>query len=78
MPSPTPHQGLRDLVQDKGQGQEGITMEVPGVSVKLFIKFFAIPKGEDNIRMVYNVTANKLNEAVWVPMFWLPTIDTLV
>jgi len=28
--------------------------------------------------MVYDATANKLNEAVWVPSFWLPTIDTLV
>jgi hypothetical protein len=28
--------------------------------------------------MVYDVTANKLNESVWVPTFWLPTIDPLV
>jgi hypothetical protein len=41
----------------------------PGMSVKSFIKYFAVPKGKDNIRMVYNATANKLNEAVWVPTF---------
>jgi hypothetical protein len=46
--------------------------------VKSFIKYFAVPKGEDNIHLVYNATANKLNEAVWVPTFWLPTIDLLV
>ncbi len=51
---------------------------MPGVSVKLFIKYFAIPKGEGNIHMVYDATANKLNKAVWVPTFWLPTINTLV
>jgi hypothetical protein len=28
--------------------------------------------------MVYNATANKLNDVVWVPTFWLPTIDLLV
>jgi hypothetical protein len=46
--------------------------------VKSYIKYFAVPKGEDDIRMVYDATANKLNEAVWVPTFWLPTIDLLV
>ncbi len=49
-----------------------------GMSVKWFIKYFAVPKGKDNICMVYNATANKLNKAVWAPLFWLPTIDTLV
>jgi hypothetical protein len=51
---------------------------MPGMFVKLFIKYFALPKGEDDIRMVYNATVNKLNKAVWLPMFWLPRIDILV
>ena len=46
--------------------------------VKSYIKFFAVPKGEDDICMVYDTTANKLHEAVWVPTFWLPTIDSLL
>ena len=46
--------------------------------VKSYIKYFAVPKGEDDICIVYNATANKLNEAVWVTTFWLPTIDLLV
>jgi hypothetical protein len=46
-----------------------------GITIKLYIKYFAVPKGEDNIRMVYDATANRLNEAVWVPTFWLPTIN---
>ncbi len=37
-----------------------------------------MPKGEDDIRLVYDATANQLNECVWVPTFWLPTIDSLV
>ncbi len=50
-----------------------------GIKVKLLIKYFAVPKGEDNIRMlVYDTTANKLNDCVWVPTFWLLTIDLLV
>ncbi len=46
--------------------------------VKLFIKYFAVPKGEDDIHLVYDANSNTLNEAVWVPTFWLPTIDLLV
>jgi hypothetical protein len=49
-----------------------------GIKVKLLIKYFAAPKGEDDIRIVYNPSANKLNDCVWVPTSWLPTIDLLV
>jgi len=52
-----------------------LTTDLP---IKSFIKFFAVPKGEDDIRLVYDATANKLNECVWVPSFWLPTINSLV
>ncbi len=46
--------------------------------MKLLIKYFVVPKGEDDIRLVYDATANKLNQCVWVPTFWLPTVDLLV
>ena len=49
-----------------------------GTKIKSMIKYFAVPKGEDDIRMVYDATANHLNECVWVPTFWLPTIDSLI
>jgi hypothetical protein len=49
-----------------------------GIKVKSLIKYFAVPKGEDDICLVYDATANKLNNCVWVPTFWLPTIDSLV
>ncbi len=48
------------------------------IKVKSLIKYFAVPKGEDDIKLVYNAAANCLNECVWVPTFWLPTIDTLL
>jgi hypothetical protein len=50
----------------------------PSSTVKSHIKYFAVPKGEDDVRLVYDATANGLNECVWSPSFWLPTIDTLV
>ncbi len=46
-----------------------------GITIKSYIKYFTVPKGEDDIQMVYDTTNNKLNEVVWVPTFWLPTID---
>ena len=39
---------------------------------------FAVPKGDNDIRMVYDATGNGLNQCVWVPTFWLPTTNTLI
>ena len=36
--------------------------------------FFQVPKGEDDICIVYNLTACGLNDALWAPSFWMPTI----
>jgi len=49
-----------------------------GLDLKSLIKYFAVPKGLDDIRIVYDGTASGLNDAVWAPSFWLPTIDSLV
>ena len=46
--------------------------------VRSLISFFAVPKGLEDIRMVYEGTTSKFNEAVWVPTFGLPTIATLL
>jgi hypothetical protein len=35
-----------------------------GITIKSLIKYFAVPKGKDNVRLVYDATANKLNECV--------------
>ena len=47
-----------------------------GIKIKSLVKYFAVPKGEDDVQMVYNATANKLNDNVWVPLFYLSTIDS--
>lgn len=46
--------------------------------VKSLINYFAVPKGDDDIRMVYDGTASGFNEAVWVPNVGLPNIETLL
>jgi hypothetical protein len=46
--------------------------------IKSLIKYFAVPKGLSDVRIIYDATASSLNEAVWAPSLWLPTIDSLV
>jgi hypothetical protein len=48
------------------------------LDIKALIKYFAVPKGLDDIRIVYDATASGLNACVWAPSFWLPTVDTLL
>jgi hypothetical protein len=53
-------------------------LRTTGVNVRSYIKYFAVPKGEDDIRIVYDATANQLNKCVRVPTLWLPTIDSFL
>ena len=48
------------------------------VKLHSLIKYFAIPKGEGDWRVVYNVGANSLNDCVWAPPFYLPSVDALL
>ena len=47
----------------------------PGTVTSL-TSFFSVPKGKDDVRMVYDATASGLNESIWVPHFPLPTIES--
>jgi hypothetical protein len=44
--------------------------------VSSLTSFFAVPKGNNDIRMVYNASISGLNDSIWVPRFPLPTIQT--
>ena len=46
--------------------------------VKSITGFFDVPKGESDIRMVYDATKCGLNAALWTPNFFLPTIDSIL
>jgi hypothetical protein len=43
--------------------------------VESLTSFFSVPKGEEDIRMVYDGTKSGLNDAMWAPWFALPTIE---
>ena len=40
--------------------------------------FFTVSKGDEDIRIVYHLTACGLNEALWAPSFWMPTINNVL
>jgi hypothetical protein len=46
--------------------------------VKSLTSFFAVPKGEGDIRVVYDASRSGLNDAIWTPNFCLPTMDTVL
>jgi hypothetical protein len=40
--------------------------------------FFVVPKGKDNIRMVYEALQSGLNEAVWALNFGMLNVDSVL
>jgi hypothetical protein len=43
--------------------------------VRALTSFFTVPKGDDDVRVVYNGTKSGLNDCLWAPWFHLPTIE---
>jgi hypothetical protein len=50
----------------------------PSGQIRSLIKYFAIPKGLKEWRIVFHAGANKLNDSVWAPSFCLPTVNSLL
>jgi hypothetical protein len=46
--------------------------------VKSLTSYFAVPKAKTDIRVVYDATACGLNDALWAPNFFLPTVDSIL
>jgi hypothetical protein len=46
-------------------------------TVTSLTSYFAVPKGSDDIRIVYDATRSGLNKVLWAPSFPLPSVDTL-
>jgi hypothetical protein len=46
--------------------------------VRLLTDFFSVPKGLDDIRLVYNGTSSGLNDVLWVPSFPMPMGNMLL
>ena len=46
--------------------------------IRSLINCFAVAKGVQDIRLVYDGTKSKLNEAVWAPNFFLGSVESLL
>jgi hypothetical protein len=57
------------IIRDKEYVEKGKILSV--------MPFFDVPKGDDDVRMVYNGSASGLNNRLWAPWFPLPTVDSL-
>jgi hypothetical protein len=47
-------------------------------TIKSLTSYFAVPKGTEDIRMVYDASVSGLNDCLWAPNFWLPSAEGLV
>ena len=45
--------------------------------VDCIVPRFGVPKGEDDIRLVWDATRNGVNDTLYAPSFWMPTFRTL-
>ena len=59
-----------DTIRGKGYVEVGKIISL--------MAFFDVPKGDDDIRMVYDGSASGLNDHLWAPWFSLPTVDHLL
>jgi len=57
------------LVRERGYVKAGYTSSLTS--------YFAVPKAQGDIRMVYDATKSGLNASIWAPNFLLPTIDSM-
>jgi hypothetical protein len=48
----------------------------PGKVLSL-TSFFSVPKGEDDVRIIYDASKSGLNAVLWAPSFQLPISETL-
>lgn len=58
-------------------------LDVPVGKLKSAISYFAVPKGKvDGVvqdwRVVFHAGTNGLNDCVWAPSFWLPSVESLL
>ena len=67
----------RSKVAKKLKKIRGRRYVVPGF-VRSLTSYFHVPKGEDDIRMVYDASRSGLNDQVWSPKFGLPTVESVL
>jgi hypothetical protein len=67
---------LRNQIRDKLDVTISKSYITAGQVLSL-TSFFSVPKGETDIRIVYDASKSGLNSVLWTPNFQLPTSETL-
>ena len=67
--------GLKSAVADK-LGKVIRNRYLTSGPISHLVHYFPVPKGEDDIRLVYNGTKGGLNAVLWAPSFFLPDFST--
>ena len=49
-----------------------------GGTVLSLTDLFYVPKGQDDIRLVYDLTVSVLNDEFWAPTCWMPLVDNII
>jgi len=68
------NQKLCDAIRAKLQRVQRLGYTCMG-EVSSLTSYFSLPKGKEDIRMVYDGTKSGLNDPIWAPWFPLPTIE---
>jgi len=74
---PEPDPLVRTRVREKLDKFRGKRYVNCGTAMSL-TPFFTVPKGDGDVRVVFDGTKSKLNDALWAPPFVLPTIVSLL
>jgi hypothetical protein len=46
--------------------------------VKSLTSYFMVPKGDGDVWVVYDATKSGLNQCLWVPLFYLPSVESMI
>jgi hypothetical protein len=65
----------RGKISKKLENVRSMGYIAPG-RVSSLTSFFAVDKGESDIRMVYDATKSGFNDAIWAPSFGLSTVES--
>ena len=76
----TPSKEMKDKIFSKIAKSltRGYLIPTEEGSINNVIDYFAVPKGEDDVRMVLNGSSCGLNQSVWAPNFWLPASASML
>jgi len=77
---PQPHESNQETqlkVKEKLSNVRAKRYIIPG-KVKSLTSYFSVPKGDTDVRMVYDTTRSNLKATLWAPNFGLPTVEVVV